>query len=209
LIGTIIAVSGIWWYLETQSGAKDSVADKTTTTKVSTSSAKTETITEDKTDETANWETFTSSTCNFSLKYPKDWSYAGEDSNGVGLRNVDELGGDTPQLRISVYCNDKLTAYYNKIKDFEVGKTTEVIPAEGQVNDEVDKYTRLSDQTIDSNKALRFKINLGHEDVDVKDKYEVLISKNNEIYYFYILGGVSLDEKEKTLDQILSTLKFI
>lgn len=39
LIGTIIAVAGIWYYLENQSGT-NSTADETTTTKVSTDSAK-------------------------------------------------------------------------------------------------------------------------------------------------------------------------
>ena len=69
LIGTIIAAAGIWWYASGRN--TDSATDEVeTTTKVSTSSAKTTSTTKD---ETADWKTFSDSTLNYSLKYPTGW----------------------------------------------------------------------------------------------------------------------------------------
>ena len=70
LIGTIIAVAGVWWYVENQTGAE--TANKTTTTKVSTSSAKKTTASAEK-EETADWKIYTSTKFNYSLKYPTEW----------------------------------------------------------------------------------------------------------------------------------------
>lgn len=72
LIGVILAIAGIWYYVEGQSGTTDTALDETTTTKVSTSSAKA-----DKKDETADWETYTNDTYKFSFKYPTGWTEKG------------------------------------------------------------------------------------------------------------------------------------
>ncbi len=97
LIGVIIAVAGIWYYVENQTrtnNTADTAVDETTTTKVSTSSTKAETKTEEKTDKTADWKTYTNSTYGFSIKYPTDWSYNDADSYA---KQSCEPGPDIPQ----------------------------------------------------------------------------------------------------------------
>lgn len=74
LIGVIITVAGIWYYVEGQSGTADTASNETITTKVSTSSAKADTKTEEKADETADWKTYTNSTYGYSIKYPSDYT---------------------------------------------------------------------------------------------------------------------------------------
>ncbi len=72
LIGTIIGVAGVWWYMGNQTDSSSDEAN-TTTTKVSTTSAKT--------DETADWKTYTSSGSIYSIKYPSGWLYTDKPTN--------------------------------------------------------------------------------------------------------------------------------
>ncbi|HSX57654.1 MAG TPA: hypothetical protein VLE47_00085 [Candidatus Saccharimonadales bacterium] len=80
LIGAIIAIAGIWWYVQSQDKSSG-VEDTTTTTKVSTTSAKTATISATK-DETAGWKTYTSINKVYTFKYPVDFTLS-TDNTGI------------------------------------------------------------------------------------------------------------------------------
>ncbi len=66
LIGTIIAVAGIWWYLQNQ-GVYETTNDNSTN-KISTSSANST-----KKSETVSFQIFSNPEAGYSLQYPKQW----------------------------------------------------------------------------------------------------------------------------------------
>ena len=69
-----IASGGIWYYVQSQ----ESAADKTSTSKISTTSAKVSTKSATKSaskDETEGWKSYSSSKLGFSIKYPSDWYF--------------------------------------------------------------------------------------------------------------------------------------
>lgn len=120
LIGTIIAVAGIWWYVDNQSG--DNTAEESTiTTKISTSSASKTTETESK-DETAEWKTYTNSTYMFSFKYPTDWEVIEQpisNSNSTvayfGIRPTNLKEDNAQGVTIFTSSLEDTKTYYTKI----------------------------------------------------------------------------------------------
>lgn len=70
LIGTILAIAGIWWYVQSQGGFD---SEDTDTTKVSTDSAKK--------DETADWKTYANTTAGYKISYPPTWTFVVEPPN--------------------------------------------------------------------------------------------------------------------------------
>ncbi len=69
LIGTVVAVAGVWYYMESNSKG---TAEEDNSVKVSTSSAKPATTSATK-DITAEWKTFSHPVIGFSIKYPETW----------------------------------------------------------------------------------------------------------------------------------------
>lgn len=156
---------------------------------------------------TTNWNTFTSSKWGFNVKYPKDWKVAKDTNTGASLiKEADQYG--EPEVDFDFVHITTTPTRYNNLLTYPVGKAVEVKP-EGQINKEMDMYTRLADTTVDGYKAVRTKIDFGYKDLGVNDAYEVFIVKGDKIIMVSISVGVKLDDKVALVDQILSTLKFL
>jgi len=207
LIGTIVAVAGAWWYVENQTGGK--TTEEESTTKISTSSAKTKV-------DTSDWKVFTSTKWGFTVKYPKDWGSATETDTGARfLKNEQEYGG--PIITFDWNEDASRTLLYNRINSYKVNETinfeTDFWIQESTTSAKTfikDKYVRLNDGKVDGNKALRYTVDYGYKDVGYNDSYNVLIVKNNKIYKVGIdTFDLKLQESIIELDQILSTFKFL
>lgn len=208
LIVLIIVVGGVWYFV-LNAEEKVPVNDDVTVTKIATSSAKTTTPSATK-DETADWKTVSNNTCGFSVKYPKDWFKGIAEGSTISLVNVEELGGDIVQSRISISCaNEEFTkTEYTRVKTYQVGKDIQVKPMY-QVDKEMDTYNRLDDKKFAGITSVRTKLDLGYKDVDASNTYRIFLEKGNIVNVAQINGGLVVNEKIELLDQIFSTFKFL
>lgn len=168
---------------------------------------------EDKSD----WKSFDSEVCALSFKYPKVWvepkEVNVEANKSIALSNIDELGGETPQVRVNIECTDPnpLLEEYNKVLGLKINEPTEIKYHDEFVGELKDTYIRLTDGQIQAHKSVRAKKEYGYKDLDVTDGYEVFVYRASKLLSFTILGGgadVSPDQKVSILDSIITTISF-
>jgi hypothetical protein len=86
LIGAIIGIAGVWWYVQNQAETV-SEDSETTSTKVSTSSAKASSSSG-----TDNWSYYSSEKYKYSYKYPDNWLSGACDDNYFHAPTKETLG---------------------------------------------------------------------------------------------------------------------
>lgn len=151
-------------------------------------------------DETANWQTYSNSTYNISIKYPTDWKYTEETTNNQGLPN------------------DTTVHFYEKSKAMSV---EEHINA-GSIAD-LDQIQLFIDNGTTYNQTLTY-----FKDYNCTTEEDKVISAINGKYfyckpdganstYYYIVGKnnvtfylmTTIAAKNNTLDKMIDTFKFL
>ncbi len=225
LIGVILAVAGIWWYVNNQSETT-TLETADTSTKVSTSSAKKTAESVEKTveDEIAEWKTFTNSSFKYSLKYPE----------GINPFSNSPMGGDTADVSGDViFTNDpKVTTETRGVegtigKDFYLlqiylidkngnsyytGKTLAEI-AQGDYNKNktsAQSITELTQTTVGGKSAYSFQKTkatafdyLAGGWLLTQETIKILEVENNGSIYYLIY------RPNDTIEEILTTFKFL
>ena len=190
LIGTIITASGIWWYVENQSGTKTT---DDTTTKVSTSSAKK--------DDTGNWQTLedlsnvdTLGSIKFSFSYPEQFRVLKDNVYGGGDSVTNNPTDDTLRGLKSGYTavfgriyNDPMTESYNsRTFDDKLGSSSAyIINSDSGMSMSRIYYVKDAKNSEGSEVPFSFVCNYNYE--GIKDTTELV----------------------KTCDLIASTFKFL
>lgn len=127
LIGTIIAIAGIWWYFNSQSGT----VTEETTTKISTSSAQKSTVSAKPAETTSSSEYKNKSV---TFKYPKGW-YTSDNGEGgpnsfghvVSIANYQFDEGDWFPPSKYRDRDDYLLLTYSNYGSTEVGETEKIV----------------------------------------------------------------------------------
>ncbi len=198
LIGTIIAVAGIWYF----SSSNSSSENDPTTTKVSTSSARKATETA-KDDETEAWLTY--SNLKYSLKYPPAYQYSETSDKTYVSFGKEKVDGQVVNTEFSTSISNE-SANYASIISKEINKSTETVPNEVQGKNIV---IRLSDTTVDGYHAVRETIEPTKESPNTF-QYQVIVTRGGNYYEITTTADTKevFDLQRKTLDLILSTFKF-
>ncbi len=173
-----------------------------------------------KKDETADWEVYSGKEVGFSLKYPNDLELAeAVNSKTLGIEGIylgkdryeDQYGSKKVyELVYSYYTIRKdlnNSTFYKKVSGEEINEPQRVPPTEltGWFT-----YTRLPNTTVDGFTAFRTKTvpDTGSPNVFI---YSIHIKAKNDYYYIDTRGDTEdeFESRMKTLDQILSTFKFL
>lgn len=199
LIGTIIAVAGIWYYVEGQSGT---ATDETTTTKVSTSSAKADT----KTDETADWKVYNSEVLGITIKYPKDWSF--KDDRGPVIFGKNPDGSNEPII-VNISRVHKDSSSQQSYEESAKISVNDPISSSFYGTSNFTTKTRLPNVTIDSSTWIKFKITNIQDDV-LDNSISLTTEKDDYYYSIAMTSGKSslLESNSNFFDLMSSTFKF-
>ncbi len=198
LIGVIIAVAGIWYYVDGQSGTTDTATDETTTTKISTASAKKVEELQENTVITSAWKTYSNKNLGVSFKYPEDFKYPTEKVSEYISLNTQENMYEDKNVSVLVNKNDNLTARINQIKEKDIGESR------------FDKVTRLPNLYIDGAIAVR-EAQEGSTTEHVSYRLDIAVN-HNSAHYDIVLSSYSKDlfeQYKSNFEQIVATLKFL
>ncbi len=205
LIGTIIAVAGIWWYVQNQGGFDTDKAG-TATTKVSTSSANKATTSAERI-ETSGWKLYRNSAIGFEVKYPKEWSSSDivEDVNSVMLLNQEGANLDAIAVSFDFSNSAGIISSYNKIKAYKVSEAVK------DWNGYSQNLTRLSDKNFEGNSTISYQISPHYTEGGFGNaaNYGIYFLKGGKIYQFEVYYGQDAINPTQTFDLILSTFKFL
>lgn len=219
LIVTILAAAGVWYYVENQSGTKDTT-EQVTETKVATSSAKTETKTEEKRnettsskkDETAAWKTYSSKEMGYSIKYPDTLKVLGDSLNDSSVNGFySETSFQSPGLDYIDFSVEQDAGTlgkgdYDNINSYEIGKEVVKELRAGLTL----TYTRLENTKIDGEVAIKQVWETNNSGV-LNYGYEIMIKHGNSYYRIRNMSRtkIKFENDKATLDLMSSTFKFL
>lgn len=220
LMGTIISVAGIWWYVQNQSG-DNTVDDSSTKTKVSTSSAEKSADSQTNESNTKDWVSYEIEELGVSFKYPQNWNDA---TNKEGINKSEYFLANEyfhathPSAFVDGYPYASLSVTASKVSsgtqeeksiqsNYEYfSKTLQVGQVQGS---NAFSYTRYPNISIDGLSATYYL----QEVLNAKPKYgyHVIVKKENTYIYLHLESNSmeALEKNKAIFKEFLTTIKFV
>ena len=151
------------------------------------------------TDETQNWQTYTNSTFNYSIKYPQNWSiiqghtYAADDSESIKNKSI-EIVDNNQKIVMQIYIDSKsqignitLNEFVKQITPLDKTKVSNITNYKINTFDGVSALVEFTDKVPGLQSGLRYFV------------------KNNN---YYVTFSTEESKISANISNILSTFKF-
>lgn len=196
LIGTILAVAGIWYYVASQD-TSNYANDEINVTKVSTSSAKQQLSKSD----TSSWKYFSSSQYKYSYNYPEDWLTSACDDSYFHAPTKETLGVCASEFGGMVGISYVDTDY------------AEYIAQEGFTDLSYLENGERKETIVDGAKAIRIsgiykEVTEGPVKTGAKRIFYI-VNVNNKVLFLNYYSEKGWGDYSETFEQIVSTVTLI